>query len=209
MKQLIKFLAISTLALASVFSHASNVAEAPDALIKRISAKVLNTAKNDPEIQAGNKQKVLALVKTSFLPHLDFDRMTALAVGRHWRTATAEQRETFIVEFRQLLIHTYSGALTHVKDMKLQFKPYRGAPDATDAIIYSRVVQSGREPIALNYRLSKQETGWKIYDINVLGAWLVQTYRSTFSSEISKSGIAGLLQKLKEKNNKLALAAQK
>jgi len=183
--------------------------EAPDALVKRISMEVLETAKSDKDIQAGNQKKVLDLVEAKILPHVDFQRMTALAAGRFWRQATPEQQKQLTDEFRTLLVYTYSGAITQVKDQKLEFKPLRADPADTEVEVRSQVVQPrGGDPIQLNYRLEKLPSNvWKIYDVNVLGAWLVETYKGNFAAEISKGGIDGLIKTLSEKNKRLAASA--
>jgi phospholipid transport system substrate-binding protein len=184
--------------------------ETPDVLIKRISQDVLDTAKADKSIQAGNQKRIRALVESKIVPYVDFQRMTSLAAGPHWSKATAQQQQRLTQEFRDLLIHTYSGAISQIQDQKLQFQPFRASPADTDVVVYSQVIQSkGREPIQLNYRLEKRSGAWKIYDLNVLGAWLVQTYRGTFSTEIGKSGIDGLIQTLSDKNKKLAASSAK
>jgi phospholipid transport system substrate-binding protein len=184
--------------------------EAPDVLVKRISQDVLNTAKSDKAIQSGNQKRIRTLVESKILPHVDFYRMTSLAVGQYWRQATQSQQQRLTKEFRDLLIHTYAGAIAQIQDQKLQFRPFRASPSDTDVVVYSQVIQSkGREPIQLNYRLEKHSDGWKIYDINVLGAWLVQTYKGTFATEIGRSGIDGLIRTLAEKNKKLAASPLK
>lgn len=183
--------------------------EAPDAMVKRISQEVLDIAKADAEIQSGNQKRVLELVETKILPHVDFQRMTSLAAGRSWREATPEQQKQLINEFRSLLVFTYSGAISQIKDQKLVFKPMHAEPGDTEVEVRSQVVQSRGEPIQLNYRLEKQATGWKIFDINVLGAWLVQTYKGNFAAEINKSGIDGLIKTLSDRNKKLANSVSK
>lgn len=188
----------------AISSHAAAQVEAPDALIRRISQDVLDSARADKGIQRGDRQRIRVLVEEKILPHVDFQKMTALAAGRHWRTATPEQKQRLSAEFRDLLIHTYSGALTEIRDQKLQMRPLRASPSATSVIIYTRVIQPGREPIELSYRLEKHDDGWKIYDVNILGAWLVETYKGTFNTEISKGGIDGLIRSLAEKNRGLA-----
>lgn len=183
--------------------------EGPDALIKRISQEVLDTAKQDQDIQAGNHQRVLDLVEEKILPHVDFPRMTALAAGRFWREATPQQQKDLTREFRSLLVYTYSGAISQIKDQKLDFKPLRASPGDTEVEVRSQVVQPRGEPIQLNYRLAKTDSEWKIYDVNVLGAWLVETYKGNFAAEISKGGIDGLIKALSDRNAKLAASAAK
>lgn len=192
-----------------VFAGAASAQEAPDALIKRISTEVLEAARSDKDIQAGDQKKVLRLVEEKILPHLDFQRMTALAAGRHWREATPEQQKRLSEEFRDLLIHTYSGAISQLRDQKLVFKPFRADPADTEVVVRAQVLQSRGEPVQLNYRLEKQAAGWKIYDVNVLGAWLVESYKSSFTTEIGKSGIDGLIKVLSERNKRLAEGAAK
>ena len=209
MKTLKQIFALALSVTALLFAGHALAQEAPDALVKRISLDVLNTAKADKAIQSGNHKRIRVLVEAKILPHVDFNRMTALAAGRHWRTATPQQQQRLTTEFRDLLIHTYSGAIAQIQDQSLHFRPFRASPSDTDVVVYSQVIQSkGREPIQLNYRLQKQASGWKIYDINVLGAWLVQTYKGTFDTEISKGGVDGLIKTLTEKNKSLARGAK-
>lgn len=176
--------------------------EAPDAMVKRLSADLLETIKNDKAIQAGDASKVMALVDEKILPNMNFQRMTASAVGRSWRQATPEQQKRLQDEFKTLLVRTYSGALARVKDQTIALKPLRAAPEDTEVIVRSEVRGRG-DPIQLDYRLEKASapaTGWKIYDLNVLGVWLVETYRGQFSEEINAKGIDGLINSLSERN---------
>lgn len=192
------------------FAGNASAQEAPDALVKRISQEVLDIAKADKEIQGGNQKRVLDLVETKILPYVDFQRMTSLAAGRFWRDATPDQQKQLTNEFRSLLVFTYSGAIAQVKDQSVEFKPLRIEPTDTEVEVRSQVVQPrGGEPIQLNYRLEKTPSGWKIFDVNVLGAWLVQTYRGNFASEISKGGMDGLIKTLAEKNKRLGASAAK
>jgi len=201
-----KLFAITAFAIGTLaFIQPALAQEAPDVLIKRISQDVLDTAKADKEIQGGNQRRILELVEAKILPYVDFQRMTALAAGRFWRQATPEQQKRLTDEFRKLLVYTYSGAIAQIRDQKLEFKPLRAEPDATDVEVRSQVLQPrGGEPIQLNYRLEKVADGWKIYDLNVLGAWLVETYKGSFAAEINKGGIDGLINTLTEKNKRLA-----
>ena len=202
MKLIKQLIAAASLTVATTAFAAP--AEAPDALVKRISADVIDTAKADKDIQAGNRKKVMDLVESKILPHVDFQRMTSLAAGRHWRTATPEQQKQLSNEFRTLLIFTYSGALSQIKNETIEFKPLRADPADQEVEVRSSVNVARGEPVTLNYRLAKTPTGWKIFDINVLGAWLVETYKGTFATEIGKSGIDGLIKALAERNKKLA-----
>lgn len=199
-----KFLAIAVSVSAFAFSSAASAQEAPDALVKRISDEVLSIAKTDKDIQAGNITRIIALVEQKILPYVDSERMTSLAAGRYWRQATPEQQKQLVTEFRTLLIYTYSGALSTVRDQKIEYKPLRADPNDTEVEVRSQVIQSRGEPLQLNYRLEKLPSGWKMYDVNVMGAWLVEAYKGTFNSEISKGGIDGLIKSLSDKNKQLA-----
>lgn len=203
MKLMNKFL-LSLFACLSFAGTCLAADEAPDALIKRLSQEILDIAKADKDIQSGNQKRVFDIVESKILPHIDFARMTSLAAGKNWRDASPEQQKQLINEFRTLLVHTYSGAISQIKDQRVEFKPFRGAPDDTEVEVKSQVIQARGEPLQLNYRLAKSANGWKIYDINVLGAWLVETYKGSFAAEVSKSGIDGLIKTLVEKNKKLA-----
>ena len=200
--RLFAFFVLSATLLTGTFAYAAE--EAPDALVKRISQEVLDAVKENKDIQAGNHKKVMDLIETKILPFVDFQRMTSLASGRFWKDATPEQQKKLTNEFRSLLIYTYSGALTQVKNQKLEFKPMRASPEDLEVEVRSQVTQSRGEPIQLNYRLEKVAGSWKIYDINVLGAWLVETYKGNFTKEINAGGFDGLIKALTEKNKKLA-----
>ena len=173
--------------------------EGPDALIKRVSSEVLDAIKADKAIQAGEMNRVLALVDTKVMPNVNFTRMTASAVGRNWRQATPEQKARLQEEFKTLLIRTYSGALSQVNDQKLNVKPLRAAPGDTDVTVRTEVLGRG-DPVQLDYRMEKTPTGWKIYDLNVLGVWLVETYRTQFAQEVSAKGIDGLIASMAQRN---------
>ena len=186
-------------------SATANATEAPDVLIKRISKEVMDAAKANKEIKKGNQKQIYVLVENKIFPYVDFQRMTSMAAGRYWRQATPAQKEQLTKEFRDLLVYTYSNAISKVDNQRLEFKPLRMKPDAKEAVVYSRIIQPrGGEPIELSYRMEKTDNGWKIYDVNVLGAWLVETYKGTFASEISRSGIDGLIRVLAQKNQQLA-----
>jgi phospholipid transport system substrate-binding protein len=196
----------------SVLAAAPATAEGPDVLVKRVSTEVIDSVKADKDIQSGNRNKIMELVQAKILPYVDSEKMTSLAAGRFWRQATPEQQKQLSDEFRTLLVYTYSGALSTIRNETVEFKPFRADPADTEVEVRSQVNMSRGEPITLNYRLTKSPQGWKIFDINVLGAWLVETYKSTFASEINKGGIDGLIKKLQERNKQLArkpLAAPK
>ncbi|MES2024362.1 MAG: ABC transporter substrate-binding protein [Pseudomonadota bacterium] len=199
-----KKLSLALLALTFAGYAAAQEVEAPDVLIKRISEDVMATAKADKAIQSGDSRRIQQLVDEKILPYVDFQRMTALAAGRYWRDATPDQQKQLTTEFRSLLMYTYSGAIAQIRDQKLEYRPLRASPADTEVIVNTQVLQPRGEPIQLSYRLAKSPAGWKIYDVNVLGAWLVETYKGSFAAEISKSGIDGLIKTLSDKNKKLA-----
>ena len=190
-------LSLALLAAAPLVRAAAD--EAPDALIKRVSSEVLNTIKADKAIQAGEMSRVLTLVDSKVMPNVNFTRMTASAVGRNWRQATPAQKTRLQDEFKTLLVRTYSGALSQVKDQTLSVKPLRAAPTDTEVTVRTEVLGRGN-PVQLDYRMEKTPTGWKIYDLNVLGVWLVETYRTQFAQEISASGVDGLIASLAQRN---------
>lgn len=177
--------------------------QAPDALILSLSNEVIDSIKADKAIQAGDVQKIITLVDSKILPHVNFRRMTASSVGRYWRQATPEQQQRLQDEFKVLLVRTYAGALSQVHDQTVQMKPMRAAAGAKEVIVRTEVRGKG-EPIQLDYRLEQTPEGWKIYDVNVLGVWLVENYRSSFAQEIGQVGIDGLISRLVERNKAAA-----
>ena len=185
---------------AMLFAPAAHAAdETPDGLIKRVSTEVLDNIKSDKSVQAGDMTKVMALVESQIMPNVNFNRMTASAVGRSWRQATPEQQKKLQDEFKTLLIRTYSGALAQVRDQTINVKPLRAAVGDTEVVVRSEIIGRG-DPVPLDYRMEKTSTGWKIYDLNVLNIWLVETYRTQFAQEISAKGIDGLIAALSERN---------
>jgi phospholipid transport system substrate-binding protein len=202
--QLIVTAAVAAFSTSVIAAPAPATNEAPDVLVKRVSTDVIDSVKADKDIQAGNSRKIIDLVNAKILPYVDSDKMTAQAAGRFWRQATPEQQKQLSAEFRDLLIYTYAGALSQIKNETIEFKPFRGDPADNEVEVKSQVNLTRGEPITLNYRLSKGGQGWKIFDLNVMGAWLVETYKSTFASEIGKGGIDGLIKKLHDRNQQLA-----
>lgn len=204
-----RLLTIVGLLLAMVIAIPARAQEAPDTLIRRVSQDILQTAAQDPAIRAGDRTRILQIVETAVLPHVDFDRTTRLALGRHARQATPQQRERIAEEFQTLLIRTYANALSKVRDQKFEFLPLRMEPGATEAEVNSRFLQPGRQPVQVSYRLGKAGAAWKIYDVNVMGIWLVETYRQNFSAIIERDGIDGLIASLADKNRKLAAGGER
>ena len=187
------------LVMASSPSFSVAADEAPDMLIKRISSEVLDAIKADKGVQTGDISKVVALVDSKIMPNVNFTRMTAAAVGRNWRQATPEQQKRLQEEFKALLVRTYSGAVTQVKDQTISVKPLRATAADTEVVVRTEVLGRG-DPVQLDYRMEKVGTAWKIYDLNVLGVWMVETYRTQFAQEINAKGIDGLIAALAERN---------
>jgi phospholipid transport system substrate-binding protein len=182
---------------------ASAALAAPDALVKSLSEDVLASIRKDPSLQSGDVGRLNALVDEKILPHVNFEKMTRLAVGRNWREASPEQRQALTREFRSLLVRTYAGAVSTAKDYQVRMQPFRADPAETDVTVRTQAVPVRGEPIQLDYRLEKTGAGWKIYDVNVLGVWLVENYRNTFAAEISRGGIDGLIKSLVDRNKAL------
>lgn len=175
---------------------AQTATETPDALIKRLTSDVLDTIKADPQLRDGNVARISQLVDTTVMPHVNFRRMTSAAVGPMWRQATPEQRDRLQQEFKLMLIRTYAGALKQVSDQRVVVKPLRAAPGDKDVLVRTDVLGNG-EPVQLDFRLENNDgKGWKIYNLNVLGVWMVETYRTQFAQELNKGGIDGLIKAL-------------
>lgn len=177
--------------------------EAPDALIKRLSDEVLAAIKADKAIQAGDTERIIALVDSKVMPNVDFRRMVAAAVGPAWRQATPAQQKRLQEEFKMLLVRTYSGALAQVNDQTISVKPLRGGTPTDEEVVVRSEIRGRGDPIQLDYRLQKtpgEGAGWKIYNLNVLGVWLVDTYRSQFAPEINAKGVDGLIASMAERN---------
>lgn len=174
--------------------------ETPDALVRRVSADVLDTIRKDPLLKTGDVARIGALVDKMVMPHVNFQRMTAAAVGPQWRQATPEQKQRLQAEFKSLLIRTYAGAVAQVNDQTVVVKPMRAAAGDKDVLVRTEVRGKG-DPIQLDYRLEQSADGaWRIYNLNVLGVWLVETYRSQFAQEVNARGIDGLIQALSSRN---------
>jgi len=202
-KTTIAWLAATVLAFGAAGAQAQ-AATAPEALIKEVSTDVLDAVKADKSIQQGDIRKVIALVDQKVLPYVNFQRMTASAVGRYWKQATPEQQKRLQDEFKLLLVRTYSGALSQVSsEQSVEVKPMRGAATDNEVVVRTEIRGKG-DPIQLDYRLEKAGTSWKIYDVNVLGVWLVENYRNSFAQEIGANGIDGLIAKMAERNKSAA-----
>jgi phospholipid transport system substrate-binding protein len=177
--------------------------ESPDALIQKVTDEVLTIVRQDKDIQNGNTKKAIELVEVKVLPHFNFQRMTALAMGRDWKKATGEQQAKLSQEFKTLLVRTYSNALTGYKDQTIRYKPTKMQSGDTEVVVKTEVVQPGGRPIQLDYSVEKQNEGWKVFDVVVAGVSLVTNYRETFNQEVRANGVDGLLQMLVNKNKQL------
>ncbi|MEP7262580.1 MAG: ABC transporter substrate-binding protein, partial [Usitatibacter sp.] len=183
--------------------------EAPDALVKRVTDELLTIVKADKELQAGNTRKVVELAEQKVLPYFDFPRMTRLAVGRNWNTATDAQKEALVKEFRTLLVRTYSSSIAAYRNQTIEMKPLKMAAADKDVTVRTAVIQQGGPPIPIDYAMEKSDAGWKVYDVTIDGVSLVTTYRGTFNDQIQKGGIDGLVKTLADRNRGPAPAAPK
>ena len=180
---------------------------APEAQVKKITDEVIGIIKQDQDIRAGNQKKINELVEAKVVPHFNFSHMTALAVGRNWPKASAEQQKALTNEFRTLLVRTYSSALTTYKNQEIEVKPLRAAAGETAVTVRTQVKQSGTEPISIDYSMEKTPGGWKVYDVVVGGVSLVTNYRETFNAEIRDGGVDGLIKSLANKNHSVETEA--
>ena len=195
---------IAALALLCAAARPVAAQEAPDALVKRVSQDMLATIKADPLIQAGNEARIREVLDAKLLPNFDFTRMTALAMGKNWRSATPEQQKRLTDEFRTLLVRTYSGALNQYRNETIDYKPLRANPTDTDVTVRTTVLKPGGNPVAIDYSLEKQAGGWKCYDVIVGGVSLVTNYRDEFNDQIRSAGVDGLIRTLADRNRGVA-----
>ena len=177
----------------------------PDGLIKNVVSDVMASVKSDPEIQKGNIPRIVDLVEKKIVPYTDMRRTTEMARGPNGKKATPEQQAQLVSEFKNLLIRTYSGALSQLRDQTVQFKPLRAAPDDKEVVVKTVVIGRG-DPVPLDYRLEKTANGWRVYDMNIMGVWLVEAYRNQFANQISQNGVEGLVKFLQDRNKQLAAA---
>ncbi len=203
MKMLLKVVVV-LLCMAGI-ARAGTVA--PDELIKATAQDVLAIVKQDKDIQAGNQKKILDLVDAKVLPHFDFVRMTRLAVGKHWRAATAEQKQVLVTEFRNMLVRTYTKAFTVYRDQTVEVKPFKMAADATEATVKTTINKPGAPPVPVDYEMEKTTDGWKAFDVAIEGVSMVTSYRGTFDTQIQQNGIDGLIKMLSDKNANAANVA--
>ncbi len=203
LRLLTRWLTVLLLGSASLLALPALAAdEAANALINRLSGEVLDSIKSNPSIRAGDVAKIVTLVDATVMPHMDFKRMTASAVGPAWRQASPEQQKRLQEEFKTLLVRTYAGAVAQVADLRVVVKPLRASPQDTEVVVRTSILGRG-DPVQLDYRLEKTSgdgAGWKIYNLNVMGVWLVETYRSQFAQEVNTKGVDGLIAALVDRN---------
>ncbi|HEX7273324.1 MAG TPA: ABC transporter substrate-binding protein [Casimicrobiaceae bacterium] len=192
---------IAALWLSSAFAQAQ---EAPDVLVKRVAEDALTAIRADKELQAGSPAKVKELIETKLVPYFDTTRMTALAMGRNWRAASAEQQKALSEQFKTLLIRTYSNALTNYRDNTMTYRPLRTNPGDEDVVVRTEVTRTGQAPIPIDYSMEKTPGGWKCYDVVVAGVSLVTNYRDEFNDIVKSSGVDGLIKTLTDKNKGVA-----
>lgn len=178
----------------------------PDVLVKNVTLEVVDIVRSDKDIQAGDRRKVVALIEAKVLPHFNFNAMTASAVARHWDKASPVQKAQLIDEFRTLLVRTYASSIAAYKDQRFEFRPLRAKPTDTDVTVTVRVVQSGTQPVQLEYDMEKRPGGWKVWDVRVAGISLVANYRTEFDNQVREAGIDGLIKTLRNKNQSLEKA---
>jgi phospholipid transport system substrate-binding protein len=200
MKAIVKILCLAGLALFANFVMA-NIDMAPDALVKQTADDVLTIVKNDKDIQAGNQQKLFAVVEEKILPNFDFDRVCRMVLGKNWKSASPEQQALFQKEFRSLLLRTYATALGKYRDQVIEYRPMQTDASEKNVTVKTQIIQKGGQPIAVDYSLVKGQNGWKVYDITIENVSLVTNYRSQFSSEVRQNGLDSLNKKLTDKNS--------
>ena len=205
-----RFVRLATAAAAAAIVLAGNARAqdvAPDALVKTVTLEVVDLIRNDKDIQKGDRRKLIALIEAKVLPHFNFQAMTSSAAGRNWDKASAEQKARLTDEFKTLLVRTYSSALASYSNQKFDFRPLRAKPTDTDVTVNVRIVQSGDQPVTIDYDMEKRPGGWKVWDVRVGGISLVANYRTEFDNQIRESGVEGLIKTLNAKNNSQAQPA--
>jgi phospholipid transport system substrate-binding protein len=172
----------------------------PEDLVKKVTAEIMAAIKSDKQLQAGDKQKAMKLAEEKIIPHVDFEEATRLAVGRGWKQASPEQQKKLVTEFKNMLVRTYSNAISAYEGQEMKVLPSRGKPGDTDATVRNQFIRPGGKPVLVDYSMKKTDKGWKIYDIVVEGVSLVLTYRSEFDAVVKQEGIDGLIKRLSQKN---------
>lgn len=182
---------------------------APDVLVKNTATEVLEIIKKDKDIQAGDNKKIVALTEEKIVPHFDFERMSRLVLGKEWKSASKDQQERFTMEFRNLLVRTYSVALAKYRNQTIDYKPFKMAAGDDDVVVKTQILQPGGQPIPIDYALEKGSTEWKVYDVKIDGISLVTNYKGQFSNELKQGSMDALIQKLVDKNHSNAVGSEK
>ena len=209
MKKIASLFAALALSVGVQFNALAADATTPDALVKGVTDDVIAIVRQDKAIQSGDTRRAVELVETKVLPYFDFAHMTRLAVGKDWKSASADQKSALTDEFKTLLVRTYSNALTQYRNQQIDFKPLKAKPEDTDVVVRTEVRQPGAKPVQIDYALDKQGDAWKVYDVMVAGVSLVTNYRDEFGQQIRSGGVDGLIKSLKDKNRQLEAAPKK
>ncbi|MFZ1851986.1 MAG: ABC transporter substrate-binding protein [Nitrosomonas sp.] len=196
------FIAIAGLVALPAWSN--NPTLAPDKLVENTVHEVITIIQKDEDLRNGNKEKLLDLIETKILPHFNFNRMTQLAMGQHWSSATTQQQTKLVDEFRTLLVRTYYNALNTYYNETIKVNPLPALGDKNETVVRSSVIQgNGKQPVPIDYSMEKNPNGWKVYDVTVAGVSLVTNYRGSFNSQVRKNGVDGLIKTLSDKNKSL------
>ena len=202
-----KFLMVCNILFFGIFyvndTVSNEIQVSPEQIISKITGEILDDIKNDPDLAAGDWTKINKLVDAKVMPVVDFEKMTSMAVGKYWRSASPDQKTKLMKTFRELLVLTYSGAIRFADKADMKILPPRRKPTDVDVIVRTRVTVTGRQPVPIDYRLKKTDLGWRIFDLNVLGLWLIENYRAQFGQIISRNGIDGLISAIDSKNKSL------
>ncbi|OVZ57429.1 hypothetical protein CDO44_18090 [Pigmentiphaga sp. NML080357] len=197
-------LAVALFAASQARAQAPDPQDPPNVMVQKAANNALERIRKDQELKAGSPEKINQAIDELILPYVDFEKTTRLAVGRYWRDATPEQRTALVREFRNMLVRTYGGAVSAITPQaRVEMRPFRAEPGATDVVVRTTVTDGQRDPIPVDYRLEKTDQGWKIYDLNVLGVWFIQNYRNQFSAIGSQGGVDAIIQALKTNNQKM------
>ena len=198
-------LALAFYAAGQARAQAPDPQDPPNVIIQKAANNVLERIRKDQELKSGSPEKINQAIDELILPYVDFEKTTRLAVGRYWRQATPEQRSSLVKEFRNMLVRTYGGSVSAITPQaRVDMRPFRAEPNATDVVVRTTVTDGQRDPIPVDYRLEKSAQGWKIYDLNVMGVWFIQNYRDQFASIGSQGGVDAIIKALQTNNQKMS-----
>lgn len=194
------FLKLLLVAFLSAGAPARAAEPTPDVIVREVTQEVFTIFREDKDIRAGNRKKIFSVIETKVLPYFDFNRLTRLAAGKYWLSASEEQKRALTKEFQDLLVRTYYNELVSFKDKTIEVKPLRMPPNDNEATVKTQVIQPGGPPLNLEFSMWKTPQGWKIYDVTVEGIGAAATYRTIFSNDIQRVGMDGLIKSLADKN---------